>query len=55
MSRCLPATPALRFWLCRCLVAVFAFPAVSHHLYGTIKAFHQVTPFLSGAAHTPPI
>jgi len=40
MSKHLLATTALRHWLCRCLVACFAFPSVSHHLYGTVKAFH---------------
>jgi hypothetical protein len=42
MSRHLVATTALRYWLCKCLVACFTFPTVSHHLYGTVKAFHQV-------------
>jgi len=39
MSKHLLATTALRHWLCRCLVACFAFTSVAHHLYGTVKAF----------------
>jgi hypothetical protein len=42
MSRFLLAPVALRYWLSKCLVACFSFPAVSHHLYGTVKAFIQV-------------
>ena len=40
-SRTLLPAAALRCWLSWCLASCFSFPAISHHLYGTVKALHQ--------------
>lgn len=53
MSKVLVANTAMRFWLITCLEETFSFSAVSHHLYGTVKAFLQVFPFCCIYYNTP--